>query len=190
MVIYTSERELSPEDDTRRDWTDSVVFDHQNSSISHTEIFIEKIKLSCEQIIEEHKDGEFPEHVSKQIASLAKILPSLTYGYADAGRMIIDLFAAHLSSINILEYDSEKLFSDQDKFTVKFYCERFNNVAEGASPAVKNLLADGTKLVCEYLHRTLDEEKLKDESKMNLCRAPIWMCLNILAHICKSSHKN
>jgi len=87
--------------------------------------------------------------------------------------MIVDLFAAHLSSINILEYDSEKLFSDQDKFTVKFYCERFNNVAEGASPAVKNLLADGTRLVCEYLHRTLDEEKLKDESKMNLCRTPI-----------------
>ena len=190
VVIYTSERELNPEDDSKRDRADSIVFDHQNSSISHTEIFIEKIKHSCDQLIQDHQDKDFPESVQKQIASIAKILPSLTYGYPEAGAMIVDLFAPHLSSLNILEYDSEKMFSSQDKFIVRFYCERFNNVAEGASPGVKNLLSEATKIVCGYLSRVVVEERLGDESKLNLCRTPVKISLTILAHICKFSASN
>jgi hypothetical protein len=119
--------------------------------------------------------------------ALSKILPHLTYGFEEIGQMISATFLGRLSLIHVLEYDPERKYGTAEKFTTQFYLDRLSNVAEGASPEVRNFFAANVNQICEYVRGALTLERIQNETQLTHHKLPLKYCLDILSHFGRAS---
>ena len=87
----------------------------------------------------------------------------------------------------MLEYDPDKKFSYNEKFTVQFYLERLVNVATGANPDVKQHFTETCSVLSQFIEAKATKDAMAAEEILNLSRLPLKLTLQALSHLVVNS---